>query len=97
MCIRDRFSDVPFPYTESLRQTLRQRIGLWHKEGLAVGVDLDVASTPAEDPWALEAIQGDSAMQQCYWMISDPKLASLFSPFSKEKENGDFLLSLIHI
>ncbi len=24
-------------------------------------------------------------------MISDPKLASLFSPFSKEKENGDFL------
>lgn len=30
-------------------------------------------------------------MQQRYWMISDPKLASLFSPFSKEKENGDFL------
>ena len=85
------FSDVPYPYTESLRQTLRQRIGLWHKEGLAVGVDLDVASTPAEDPWALEAIQGNSAMQQRYWMISDPKLASLFSPFSKEKENGDFL------
>ena len=85
------FSDVPFPYTESLRQTLRQRIDLWHEEGLAVGVDLDVASTPAEDPWALEAIQGDSAMQQRYWMISDPKLASLFSPFSKEKENGDFL------
>ena len=85
------FSDVPFPYTESLRQTLRQRLDLWHEEGLAVGVDLDVASTPAEDPWALEAIQGDSAMQQRYWMISDPKLASLFSPFSKEKENGDFL------
>ena len=85
------FSDVPYPYTESLRQTLRQRIDLWHEEGLAVGVDLDVASTPAEDPWALEAIQGDSAMQQRYWMISDPKLASLFSPFSKEKENGDFL------
>ena len=28
---------------------------------------MDVASTPAEDPWALEAIQGDSAMQQRYW------------------------------
>ena len=34
------FSDVPYPYTESLRQTLRQRIDLWHEEGLAVGVDL---------------------------------------------------------
>lgn len=85
------FGDVPFPHTESLRQTLRQRIDLWHEEGLAVGLDFDVASTPAEDPWALQAIRGDSVMQQRYWMISDPKLAALFSPFSKEKENGDFL------
>ena len=92
-----QLSEVPFPHTQNSRQLLQTLIAAWHAEGFAVGVDFDVSGTAADDPWARQALKGDPAMQQRYWMIADAKLASLYSPFSKENETGVFYkLEKIH-